>query len=210
MSARDPSQDDVLLVGMAGGSGSGKSTISNWLVDEMPGQVGVLQHDAYYRHCPELTFEERAAVNYDHPGSLDTSLLIEHLEALRAGEPVKRPTYDFSRHLRGEDVVIVDPAPVIVVEGILVLAQAELRAELDLKVFVDTPADIRLARRIERDIEERGRTVSAVIGQYFATVRPMHIEFVEPSKAHADLVVGGEPGARGREDVLGWIRSRLG
>jgi uridine kinase len=209
MSARHTS-DGVLFVGIAGGSGSGKSTLSEWLVDRMPGEVAVIQHDAYYRHSPELSFEQRAAVNYDHPASLETSLLIQHLESLRAGEPVKRPTYDFSRHLRAEEVVMVEPLSVVVVEGILVLAEPELRAVLDLKVFVDTAADIRLARRIERDLEERGRTISSVIGQYFATVRPMHIEFVEPSKTHADLVVGGDPGANSREEVLGSIRSSLG
>ena len=210
MSARDPNRDSVLLVGIAGGSGSGKSTISQWLVDRMPDEVAVIHHDAYYRHSPELSFEERAAVNYDHPTSLDTPLLIEHLGALRSGNAVERPIYDFSNHLRTREVVIVEPLPVVVVEGILVLAEPDLRAKLDLKVFVDTAPDIRLARRIKRDIEERGRTVSSVIGQYFATVRPMHLEFVEPSKAHADLVVGGEPGSNGREEVLGAIRSGLG
>jgi uridine kinase len=123
---------------------------------------------------------------------------------------VERPTYDFARHLRAAEAVVVEPVAVVVVEGILVLAEPELRRQLDLKVFVDTAADIRLARRIERDIHERGRTVSSVIGQYFATVRPMHVQFVEPSKSHADLVVGGEPGSNGREQVLAAIRSRLG
>jgi uridine kinase len=210
MSARDPLFEGVLLVGIAGGSGSGKSTISHWLLDRMQGRVGIIQHDAYYRHSPELSFEERAAVNYDHPDSLDTPLLLRHLNDLRAGLEVEKPTYDFSRHLRSEEVVVVEPLPVIVVEGILVLADPELRAELDLKVFVDTAADIRLARRIERDIDERGRTVNSIIGQYFATVRPMHLQFVEPSKTHADIVVRGEPGSGGPEEVLGSIRSRLG
>lgn len=210
MSARDPSRDGVLIVGIAGGSGSGKSTISQWLVDRLPGDVAVVHHDAYYRHMPELSFEQRAAVNYDHPDSLETTLLVEHLATLRDGGKVERPTYDFALHLRVDDVEVVEPLPVIVVEGILVLAEPELRAELDLKVFVDTAADVRLARRIERDIEERGRTVSSVIGQYFASVRPMHIQFVEPSKSHADLVVGGEEGSKGREEVLGTINSRLG
>jgi uridine kinase len=210
MSARDPSLDGVLVVGIAGGSGSGKSTISHWLVDRMQGQVGIIQHDAYYRHSPELSFEERAAVNYDHPASLDTALLVQHLNDLRAGRAVEKPTYDFTWHLRSEEVVVVEPLPVIVVEGILVLADLELRPELDLKIFVDTAADIRLARRIERDIEERGRTVDSIIGQYFATVRPMHVEFVEPSKTQADLVVNGEPGSAGPAEVLGSILSRLG
>jgi uridine kinase len=210
MSARDPSRDGVLIVGIAGGSGSGKSTISEWLVDRMPGDIAVIHHDAYYRHMPHLSFEERSAVNYDHPDSLETTLLVQHLAALRAGGTAERPTYDFARHLRAEEVVVVEPLPVIVVEGILVLAEPELRAELDLKVFVDTAADIRLARRIERDIEERGRTVTSVIGQYFASVRPMHMQFVEPSKTHADLTVGGEEGSSGREEVLGVISTRLG
>jgi uridine kinase len=210
MSARDPAPARVLVVGIAGGSGSGKSTISEWLVDRVPGEIAVIHHDAYYRHSPDLSFEERAAVNYDHPDSLETSLLVEHLAALRAGGKVERPTYDFARHLRAEDVEVVEPQPVIVVDGILVLAEPELRAELDLKVFVDTAADIRLSRRIERDIEERGRTVSSVIGQYFKSVRPMHLQFVEPSKSYADLVVSGEDGSNARERVYDTITSRLG
>jgi uridine kinase len=210
MAARGAFSQGPFLVGIAGGSGSGKTTIAASLVERLHGQVVVIQHDAYYRHSPELSFEERAAVNYDHPASLDTGLLVEHLGLLRSGTAVAKPTYDFSRHLRAEQVVTVEPAPVIVVEGILVLADPQLRAELDLRVFVDTDADIRLARRIERDVEERGRTVASIIAQYFSTVRPMHLQFVEPSKAHADIVIGGAPGSNGAETVLESIQSRAG
>ena len=201
--------DRPLFIGLAGGSGSGKTTIADEVVESLGEEVAVVHHDAYYRHLPELTFEERARVNYDHPGSLETELLIEHLESLRSGQAIEQPVYDFSDHLRAAETIRVGPAPVILVEGILVLSEPELRSELDLKIFVDTDADLRLARRIERDITERGRSVESVITQYFATVRPMHLEYVEPSRRYADLIIpeGYNPAAVAT--VVELIRSRL-
>lgn len=199
-----------LFIGIAGGSGSGKTTIAQSVVALLEGRVAMVQHDAYYRHMPHLSFEERTRVNYDHPASLETELLVKHLVALRSGEAIEKPVYDFANHLRSTETVLVDPAQVIIVEGILVLAEPELRSELDLKIFVDTDPDLRLARRLERDIEERGRTVEAVIDQYFATVRPMHLEFVEASKRYADLIIPEGYNPRAVATVVELIRSRLG
>ena len=201
--------DRPLFIGLAGGSGSGKTTIAAVVVERLEGRVALLPHDAYYRHMPELTFEERTKVNYDHPASLETELLVKHLESLRAGVAIEQPVYDFATHLRSEDTVRIEPGRVVVVEGILVLAEPELRSELDLKIFVDTDPDVRLARRIDRDIAERGRTVESVIDQYFRTVRPMHIEFVQPSMRYADLIIpeGFNPAAVAT--VVELIRSRL-
>ena len=208
MSARPHSTSDLpVIVGIAGGSGSGKTTIAGSLVEQLNGQVAVVQHDAYYRHTPELSFEARSQVNYDHPASLETELLVDHLLTLRSGASVEKPSYDFAHHLRSDDVVVIQPAPVILVEGILVLAEPGLRSVLDLKVFVDTDADIRLARRLERDIEERGRTMNSVIAQYFTTVRPMHLEFVEPSKGYADVVIRDGFTPEAVEAVIEMIRS---
>lgn len=202
--------DRPLFIGVAGGSGSGKTTIAEEVVDRLDGKVALIQHDAYYRHRIDLTFDERTQVNYDHPDSLETELLVDHLEALRSGLPIERPVYDFSTHLRSDDTVSVPPGRVILIEGILVLSDSRLRSELDLKIFVDTDPDLRLARRLERDIAERGRSVDSVIGQYFATVRPMHLEFVEPSRRYADLIIpeGYNPAAVAT--VVELIRSRLG
>jgi len=199
-----------LFIGIAGGSGSGKTTIAESVVDLMEGRVALVQHDAYYRHMPELSFDERTRVNYDHPSSLETELLVKHLMALRGGEPIEKPVYDFAKHLRSSETVAVAPAQVIVVEGILVLAEPDLRNELDLKIFVDTDPDLRLARRLERDIKERGRTVESVIDQYFSTVRPMHLEFVEASKRYADLIIPEGYNSRAVATVVELIRSRLG
>lgn len=201
--------DRPLFIGLAGGSGSGKTTIAEAVVERLEGRVAMLPHDAYYRHMPELTFDERTKVNYDHPASLETELLVEHLESLRTGVAIEHPVYDFATHLRAEETVRIEPGRVVVVEGILVLAEPELRSELDLKIFVDTDADVRLARRIDRDIAERGRTVDAVIDQYFTTVRPMHLEFVQPSMRYADLIIpeGFNPAAVAT--VVELIRSRL-
>jgi uridine kinase len=198
-----------LLIGIAGGSGSGKTTIAAAVVEGLADRVVVIEHDAYYRHRPDLSFEKRARVNYDHPNSLETELLVRHIQALRSGEAIARPVYDFSEHLRSEESVMIEPARVIVVEGILVLAEPELRESLDLKVYVDTNADLRLARRLRRDIAERGRTLESVLDQYFATVRPMHIEFVEPSRRHADLIIpeGFNPAAVAT--VVELVKSRL-
>lgn len=202
--------DRPLFIGIAGGSGSGKTTIAESVLERLDGRVSLLQHDAYYRHQPELTHEERTRVNYDHPSSLETELLVEHLEQLRSGVAIQKPVYDFSRHLRSEETIRIEPARVVVVEGILVLSEPALRSELDLKIFVDTDADLRLARRLERDITERGRTVESVIEQYFTTVRPMHLEFVAPSRRYADLIIpeGYNPAAVAT--VVELIRSRLG
>jgi uridine kinase len=211
MTHRSPWKPDrPLFIGLAGGSGSGKTTIAEALVDRLEGRVSLLSHDAYYRHMPELSFEERTRVNYDHPASLETELLVKHLESLRSGIAIDHPVYDFSKHLRSDETVRVEPGNVVVVEGILVLAEPELRSELDLKIFVDTDPDLRLARRVDRDISERGRTVESVLDQYFATVRPMHIEFVQPSLRYADLIIpeGYNPAAV--ETVVELIRSRLG
>ena len=198
-----------MFIGLAGGSGSGKTTIAEELVGRLDGRVALLHHDAYYRNLVELTFEERTRVNYDHPSSLETELLVDHLERLRSGLAVEHPVYDFAQHLRSDVTKRIEPAGVVIVEGILVLSDPQLRSELDLKIFVDTDPDLRLARRLERDINERGRSVESVITQYFATVRPMHLEFVEHSRRYADLIIpeGFNPAAVAT--VVELIRSRL-
>jgi len=200
---------EPLIIGIAGGSGSGKTTIAAAVVGSLPGLV-LIQHDSYYRHRPELTFEQRSQVNYDHPASLETELLINHLSALAQGAAVEIPSYDFTRHLRSTETLTVNPAHVVIVEGILVLADPDLRSQLDLKIYVDTDPDLRLARRLQRDIDERGRTASSVLDQYFATVRPMHLEFVEPSKRYADLIIPEGYNPRAVATVVDMIRAYLG
>ncbi|HMF29608.1 MAG TPA: uridine kinase [Candidatus Cybelea sp.] len=184
-----------LVLGIAGGTGSGKSTVSKKIADSLPaGASVVLDHDAYYRDQRNLPLEERARTNYDHPDQLETELLVQHLAELRAGRGVDVPLYDFVEHLRRRETRRVEPVPVVIVEGILVLADARLREQMDVKIFVDTDADIRVMRRIRRDMEHRGRTFAQIREQYYRTVRPMHLQFVEPSKRFADLIVpeGGE------------------
>ncbi|MBK9032736.1 MAG: uridine kinase [Myxococcales bacterium] len=184
-----------LTIGIAGGTGSGKSTVAAKIAAATPpGRCAVLDHDAYYRDQAHLSATARAEINYDHPSSLESTLLAEHLAELKAGRAVDVPLYDFRTHTRRAETRRVEPAPLIVVEGILVFVEACLRDQLDIKIFVDTDADIRLMRRIRRDLEQRGRSFQSVRDQYYATVRPMHIEYVEPSKRWADLIVpeGGD------------------
>ena len=178
------------VIGVAGGSGSGKTTVVRRIVEVVgDGQVTVLEHDRYYRDHPELRLEERAALNYDHPNSLETDLLVEHVRALREGLRIEAPVYDFARHARHAHTEPVHSRAAIIVEGILIFTDPALRALMDVKVFVDTDADTRFIRRLKRDVNERGRTVESVIDQYVSTVKPMHLEFVEPSKRYADLIV---------------------
>jgi uridine kinase len=179
-----------LVIGIAGGTGSGKSTVACNLANGLPaGAVVILDHDSYYCHYPDMPFEERQLFNYDHPDALDNALLIEHLDRLRAGQSVEVPSYDFVAHLRGSETRHVESAPVVIVEGILTFVDDALRERMDIKIFVDTDADIRLFRRVRRDMESRGRTFQQVREQYFKTVRPMHMQFVEPSKRWADLII---------------------
>jgi uridine kinase len=183
------------VVGIAGGTGSGKTTVAHKLASAMPaGRCVTIEHDAYYRDQAHLSPEDRATINYDHPASLESSLLVSHLRELRGGRAVEVPIYDFATHTRRSETRTVAPARVIVVEGILVFTEPALREQMDIKIFVDTDPDIRLMRRIRRDLEQRGRTFQSVRDQYYATVRPMHIEHVEPTKRWADLIIpeGGD------------------
>lgn len=178
------------VIGIAGGTGAGKSTIAHRLFEAAPADsIATLQHDAYYKDRPDLSPAERARVNYDHPSSLDNGLLLEHILALRAGETVQMPVYDFVTHRRAETTKTIVCRPVVIVEGILIFADPRLRDTMDIKLYVDTDADIRVLRRIRRDMESRGRSFESVRQQYYATVRPMHLEFVEPSKRWADLII---------------------
>ena len=179
-----------LTIGVAGGTGSGKTTVAGALMDACgPENVAFLPHDAYYRDYGHLPFEDRVPINWDHPDSLETDLLVRQLSCLISGLPIEEPRYDFRTYTRMSETQHVEPRPVIIVEGILILAERELRDLLDIKVFVDTDADIRFIRRLKRDVEERARSVPAVVEQYLSTVRPMHLEFVEPSKRYADLII---------------------
>lgn len=178
-----------LIIAVVGGSGSGKTTVAR-AIHETPGVDAVLiDQDAYYRDLSQLPLEERRRVNFDHPDAFDTELLAEHLRTLGAGRPIEKPTYDFVAHTRADRTVLVEPRNVIVVEGILLFADARLRSLFDIKVFVDVADDVRFIRRLQRDIAERGRSVEMVVEQYLSTVRPMHLEFVEPSKRYADVII---------------------
>jgi len=184
-----------VIIGIAGGTGSGKTTVAGAIYDRVGSdRIEWISHDSYYRNFDALPPEERAKINFDHPDSLESELLTRHLDVLSKGSSVEVPVYDFATHSRKADTQRVEPRKVIIVEGILVLAEPELRKRIDIKLFVDTPADIRFVRRLTRDIESRGRSLQSVVQQYMNTVRPMHEEFVEPSKRYADLIIpeGGE------------------
>ena len=178
------------VIGVAGGSGSGKTTVVRRIVDSLgPDQVTLLDHDRYYRARNDLRLEERAALNYDHPDALETDLMVTHVRALKAGQAVAVPQYDFTRHARLMETNTFQPRRALIVEGILVFTDAALRDLMDIKVFVDTDSDTRFIRRLRRDVAERGRTMDSVIDQYQSTVKPMHLEFVEPSKRYADVII---------------------
>ena len=180
---------DILVIGIAGGTASGKTTLMKNLMTTFSDAVTVLSHDNYYNWLDHLTFEERCLVNYDQPAAFETTLLVEHLKALRRGEEVDCPVYDFAVHNRSKDVIHAVPRPVIIVEGILIFENQELRDLMDIRIFVDTDADVRLCRRIKRDVTKRGRTLESVLTQYQTTVKPMHEKYVEPSKKYANIVV---------------------
>jgi uridine kinase len=179
-----------MIIGICGGTGSGKTTVANRILETVSAdEVVFIQQDLYYRNLKDMPLDYRNAANFDHPDAVDNELLINHLKKLRAGEPVELPIYDFRTHTRLPDTTPINPRPIVIVEGILIFAEPRLLELMDIKVFVDTPDDIRFIRRLQRDIAERGRTVDSVIEQYLATVRPMHMQFVEPSKRHADVII---------------------
>ena len=180
---------NIIVIGVAGGTGSGKTTLVKALMNRFGENITVLSHDNYYKQHNELTYEERAKLNYDHPDAFDTDMMIEHLRLLKQGVAIDCPTYDFTVHNRAEGILHIEPEKVIVVEGILIFQDLELCREMDIKIFVDTDADVRLCHRIRRDVRKRGRTIESVIDQYLTTVKPMHEQFVEPSKKNADLIV---------------------
>lgn len=201
------SKKKPVVFGVAGGTASGKTTVARTILTAVgQSQIAYLPHDAYYKDRPDLSFAERAAVNYDHPNSLETKLLIQHIKQLLVGESVNVPVYDFTRHRRTEETVLVSPCPIILVDGILIFTRRKLRELMDIKLFVDTDADVRFIRRLQRDMQERGRSLDSVIAQYLETVRPMHIKFVEPSKRFADVIL---PNGGMNEVAIAMVVSRL-
>ena len=186
--------DDIMVVGIAGGTGSGKTTITKKLMQRFGGDVSVIYHDNYYKAHHNMSYEERSRLNYDHPDSFDTDLLIQAVKDLKAGRSVTCPVYDYTIHDRSDQVVVVKPAKVVIVEGILIFQSRELCQQMDIKIYVDTDADVRILRRIVRDVRDRGRSLDSVVNQYLSTVKPMHEQFVEPAKRYADVIVpeGGQ------------------
>ena len=180
---------EIMVIGIAGGTGSGKTTITDRLVEKFGGNVSVVHHDNYYKAHHNMPYEERCLLNYDHPDSFDTDMMIEHLRLLKSGKSVQCPVYDYSIHDRSEKTITIEPTRVIIVEGILIYAEPRLCDLMDVKIFVDTDADVRILRRIQRDVQERGRSLDSVINQYLSTVKPMHEQFVEPSKRRADVII---------------------
>ncbi len=185
-----PLAHSPVIIGLAGGTGSGKTTVAKAILSKVGAdRIAAVPHDAYYRNFDQLPPALRDALNFDHPDSLETDLLIQHLRQLKAGQPIEMPIYDFTTYARTDRKAHIEPQPVILVEGILILAEPVLRELFDMKIYVDTDADLRFIRRLERDVAERGRTPQSVIHQYLTTVRPMHLEFVEPSKRYADIII---------------------
>ncbi|WP_294496641.1 uridine kinase [uncultured Gemmiger sp.] len=201
----------TIVIGIAGGTGSGKTTLTRRLREHFgEHEVSVINHDSYYKRHDELPYEERCKLNYDHPDSFDTDLMVEHLKLLRAGQSIQMPVYDYTIHNRSDRTVTVEPAPVIIVEGILIFASPELCDLMDIKVFVDTDADVRILRRIVRDVKSRGRTLDSVVTQYLTTVKPMHEQFVEPSKRKADLIIPeGGKNAVALDMLIKWVSNHL-
>ena len=201
---------DILVIGIAGGTGSGKTTLMKNIIQCFGGAVTVLSHDNYYKRHDELPLEQREKLNYDEPDALETDLMARHLEQLRRGEAIDCPVYDFTVHNRSDETIRVVPQPVIIVEGILIFENESLRNLMDIRIFVDTDADIRLCRRIKRDVNKRGRTLESVLTQYQQTVKPMHDQYVEPSKRFADIVVPeGGKNAVALDLIMGRIRRHL-
>lgn len=200
-----------LIIGVAGGSGSGKTTVVNFICQEFAkDNILRIEHDSYYRELDHLPFEERIKQNFDHPASLETELMIRHTKALMEGYPVEVPVYDFEKHTRKEETISAKPSKVILIDGILIFSEPELRELMDVKIYVDTDDDVRLLRRLQRDIEERGRSVESVLHQYQKFVRPMHLEFVEPSKRYADIIIPrGGKNKVALEMVYALIRSQM-
>lgn len=181
--------DKHLIIGIAGGSGSGKTTLTNQIASQFLEQVTIIKHDNYYKAHDEMSYEERCCLNYDHPNAFDTDLMIEHLRALKNGEKIECPVYDFTVHNRSKDTITITPNKVIIVEGILIFENKELCDLMDVRIFVDTDADVRIIRRIRRDVMERARSLESVMNQYIDTVKPMHEQYVEPSKKNANIIV---------------------
>lgn len=180
---------DMLIIGIAGGTGSGKSTITKLIAEKFEGKVSVIKHDDYYKRQDGLTYEERALQNYDCPDAFDTELMLSHIKALKSGQSINCPIYDYTEHNRSDETFVIEPRRVLIIDGILILADECLRELMDIKIFVDTDADIRILRRIKRDVNKRKRTLESVMEQYIATVKPMHEAFVEPSKKYADIII---------------------